>query len=85
MDRLRLLTQGVLALAVLGGATFLGSANVIEGESVVALYSVALGAVGAGAVGGIRQQHNGTPAPGTVTTVTTPSVTTEEVSPKGTP
>lgn len=54
VDRLRLAIQALLALAVLGGATFLGATAVIEGESVVALYSVALGAVGAGAVGGAR-------------------------------
>jgi hypothetical protein len=57
LDRLRLTVQGVLAVGVLSGATYLASHGTITSDAVVGLYSVALGAVGAGAVGGYRAQH----------------------------
>lgn len=54
IDRLRLIAQGAIATAVLGGATYLAAEGVISEPSIVALFSAALGAVGAGAVGGSR-------------------------------
>ncbi len=54
IDRVRLVVQAVLALAVLGGATYLTHTGQIDGQALVALYGAALGAVGSGAVGGVR-------------------------------
>lgn len=61
VDRLRLIVQGILALAVLAGSTYLGIAGVLQAEAISVLYGTALGAVGAGAVGGFRgaTQPNG--------------------------
>jgi len=61
LDRVRLVVQAVLALAVLGGATYLTHTGQIDGQALVALYGAALGAVGSGAVGGTRS--TAAPAP----------------------
>lgn len=54
LDRVRLLVQAVIAAIVLGGATYLAAAKIIDSGAIIALYGAALGAVGGGAVGGTR-------------------------------
>jgi hypothetical protein len=78
IDRLRLVVQGVLALAVLMGSTFLGVRGVLNSEAIAVLYGTAIGAVGAGAVGGgsrlgstTTQQHIGPGRSGNGETVIT--------------
>lgn len=51
LDRVRLIAQAVIAATVLGGATYLAAARIIDSGAVIALYGAALGAVGGGAVG----------------------------------
>jgi hypothetical protein len=51
VDRLRLLTQSVIAVLVLIGATFLAYQKIIDSGAVIALYGFAAGAVGAGSIG----------------------------------
>ena len=58
MDVVRLITQAVVAIGVLAGATFLAISNHITSDAVVGLYGTAIGAVGAGAVGGYRAGQN---------------------------
>lgn len=48
LDRVRLLAQAVIAAIVLGGATYLAAAKIIDSGAVIALYGAALGAVGGG-------------------------------------
>lgn len=54
---MRLLVQAVIAAIVLGGATYLAAAKIIDSGAIIALYGAALGAVGGGAVGGVRGQE----------------------------
>jgi hypothetical protein len=50
-DRLRLITQSVIAVLVLIGATFLAYQKIIDSGAVIALYGFAAGTVGAGSIG----------------------------------
>lgn len=49
-DRHRLWTQGFVAAAVLGCATYLGAIDVLDSEAISVLFGAALGAVGAGGI-----------------------------------
>ena len=55
LDRVRLVMQAIIAVVVLGGATYLAAAKLIDSGAIIALYGAALGALGGGAVGGGRQ------------------------------
>lgn len=57
LDRVRLLVQAVIAAIVLGGATYLAAARIIDSGAVIALYGAALGAVGGGVTVGRQQQE----------------------------
>lgn len=57
LDRVRLLVQAVIAAIVLGGATYLAAARIIDSGAVIALYGAALGAVGGGVTLGQRSQE----------------------------
>ena len=58
LNKLRLVTQAVIAVLVLVGATVLAAQHVIDSDAVIALYGFAAGAVGAGSIGGVRGRHD---------------------------
>lgn len=56
LEKLRLIIQSVIAIGVLGGATYLAQLHIINSDATVALYGAVIGIVGQGAAGGIRER-----------------------------
>jgi len=70
--RLQLVVQGVLVMAVVGAATYLGAIGVLDSDALAVLFGSAIGAVGTASAVQASHQLNGTQAPGTITTTTVP-------------